>query len=597
MAPWTSRRRSWIMSIKARLSFRALICVSSCNIIIGVSKTLGIAEEAPVQLLDLPHLVLNLIINKLEESEKKELRLVASALDQSVCQGMNSLAWNTCHCLSCSVSGPSLVTLPRKLLEKSTSIRLLNLGGNRSKALEADFLSGYKLPPSLTSLSVRNTLISSLDSLTQCWQIEKIVADSSQISSLSFIAGLTRMTTLSFQCTIVDSLAPIKGLSNLTELNISNTNVSDLGPLKMMNKLKRIDVSCYQTRGDEPDNDNDLELYDNPLTRHRSKVFDLSALSSCTNLVSIKAMNSSIDQLDYLSSVLVNLTELDFGGTFVSDLSPLRVCSSLESLRCGGWWASSLIGQLTLEGPQDLSPLSHLTRLSSIDCSYSKVEDLSPLSSCIGLKEINIQNNPISILPSKLPPDLETFNCCETDVTSLTPLSRCINLKTLDASRSPVLDISPVSACNLLTSLDVSNTLVSDLSPLTPCTRLRKLYIGGTTISDLAPAFAWPLLEVIQAASTDISDLAPLGKAVCRVSLRSICLCNCEHVTDLTPLSSCKLLQRLCVDGTRVDDLMSLAGCRSLKSLKCGQNRAGLFPLLKLYPELEVDPEPEADDN
>ena len=554
----------------------------------------------PLTLVNLPSLILEEIITKLDENEKKDLRLVSTAMDKSVCSTVSELAWNACSCSDCKLYGAEMTHLPKLLLEKCHFLRHLDLGGNKSKDLKDSMNHGYyKLPPSLTRLTLCGTLIDSLDCLTQCYQMEKIIGDSSKLSSLSSIAGLVRLTTLSFQNTPIDSLTPLSHLHNLSDLNVSNTSVRDLGPLRHCTRLSKINLSSYQSKGGDEAMDNeeeDITLYFDPLTRPRSKIDDLSPLSHCTHLISIKAWNSSLCTLEGLPLILPNLTELDVGGTFIHDLSPLVACTSLERLRCGGWWAASLGVGFTLEGPKDLSPLSHCTRLSSLDCSYAKVEDVTPLTSCALLKDLNLQNNPLAVLPPTLPSELTSLILCETDVASLAPLTQSIRLRTLDVGRTPIVDLSPLAPLQSLTTLDLSFSLVSDLAPLMPCTRLTRLYMGGTSISNLSPVSAWPLLEVVQAASSKLSDLTPFKTAVCRVSLKSICLCNCAHVSDLQPLSSCKLLQRVCVDGTRVTNLMDLAGCRSLKSLKCGYNRAGLPSLIKLFPGLEVDPEPDSDD-
>jgi hypothetical protein len=83
--------------------------------------------------------------------------------------------------------------------------------------------------------------------------------------------------------------------------------------------------------------------------------------------------------------------------------------------------------------------------------------DLTPLSSLIGLKELNLGNNRIRSI-------------------DLTPLSKCVNLEVLILSNNRLenIDLSPLKSCSKLRRLSlVINRLQSiDLTPILSCDQL-----------------------------------------------------------------------------------------------------------------------------
>ncbi len=162
-------------------------------------------------------------------------------------------------------------------------------------------------------------------------------------------------------------------------------------------------------------------------------------------------------------SGLTALTSLDCSGYGVSDLTPLSGLTALTSLRC------------SRIGVSDLTPLSGLTSLISLDCSETEVSDLTPLSGLTALTSLN---------------------CSRTGVNDLTPLSGLTALTSLNCSRTGVSDLTPLSGLTALISLNCSRTGVSNLTLLTKGFEvLEKLSVFGCPISTFKETHISPALS------------------------------------------------------------------------------------------------------
>eukprot|EP00798_Chlamydomonas_sp_ICE-L_P021709 gene21709-biopygen30399 len=111
----------------------------------------------------------------------------------------------------------------------------------------------------------------------------------------------------------------------------------------------------------------------------------------------------------------------------------------------------------------------------------------------------------------------------------LSPLSTCTGLIELDISRNRVADLSPLAVCKALEMIDRSFTKVSDLSPLSVCLKLRNVNCSQTNVSDISPLSACSELCKVNCTFTSVREITSL--AACP-QLRSI-LCD-HYVVGLT---------------------------------------------------------------
>ena len=170
-----------------------------------------------------------------------------------------------------------------------------------------------------------------------------------------------------------------------------------------------------------------------------------------------------VSNISALASRCSELKSLDLTGTSVTDISPLRSCSKLTSLK--------LIG---LQGLRDISYLSSCSELEFLDLSRSGVTNISALSSCSMLKSLDLSGTRVSTISalgscSNLE-NLRLLNCIW--VSSISPLKSCSKLKDLNLFRTNVSNISDLQSCSELEHLNLHQTRVSDTSALNSCSKL-----------------------------------------------------------------------------------------------------------------------------
>ena len=105
-------------------------------------------------------------------------------------------------------------------------------------------------------------------------------------------------------------------------------------------------------------------------------------------------------------------------------------------------------------GLTDLTLLSGLTNLTTLNVSGTGLTDLTLLSGLTNLTTLNVSG---------------------TGLTDLTPLSGLTNLTTLNVSGTGLTDLTPLSGLTNLTALDVSFNELTDLTPLSGLTNLTAL--------------------------------------------------------------------------------------------------------------------------
>eukprot|EP00798_Chlamydomonas_sp_ICE-L_P027486 gene27486-biopygen3334 len=157
----------------------------------------------------------------------------------------------------------------------------------------------------------------------------------------------------------------------------------------------------------------------------------------------------------------------------------------------------------------------------------------------------------------------------------LSPLSKCIGLRNLEISLSNkrVADLSPLAACQCLEGLDIRLCVaLTSLFPLAHCTNLRDLNLSRTKITDLLPLSSCKELRSIKCAKSGVSNLSPLSACVKLLEVD----CSQTKVSDISPLSACLRLDEVNCKETSVRDISSLAGCPQLREIQCDEDVIGL---------------------
>jgi eukaryotic-like serine/threonine-protein kinase len=182
----------------------------------------------------------------------------------------------------------------------------------------------------------------------------------------------------------------------------------------------------------------------------------------------------------------------------VADLSPVSALKGLQSLDCSG---QQLKGRLS-----DLAPLRGL-RLTAFECSATRVADLSPLRG-MPLTHLFARDTRVVDLSPLQGMPLTMLTLQETGVTSLAPL-KGLPVTFLDVSAAGgVSDLGPLRDAPL-EYLNVGEQPVSDLAPLAGLKSLRRLVLDQTSVSDLTPLRGLGLRE-LSIRGIPATDLTPL---------------------------------------------------------------------------------------
>jgi len=136
---------------------------------------------------------------------------------------------------------------------------------------------------------------------------------------------------------------------------------------------------------------------------------------------------------------------LEFLTLQVTNISPVRALTGLQTLHCGGLEAS---GKLA-----DLTPLRGM-QLRNLNCNNTQVSDLAPLKG-LPLKELYVQHTRVTELTPLLGMALEHLNCSHTRVADLSPL-KGMKLQSLYLDGTKVTDLAPLRSMPLKT-LNIRN--------------------------------------------------------------------------------------------------------------------------------------------
>ena len=257
----------------------------------------------------------------------------------------------------------------------------------------------------LQSLTIQN--ISGLDFsiLQQLPALEELDLSGCTISSnsLEAIGSLVELQRLVLNGCALTDITAFSQLTKLQELQLSNNSLEDVGVVSLMLDLQT------------------LTLANNPLS-------SIAGLSTCSNLTYLDITGCSVSSLGSLSGK-ANLETLLASNNQIRDLDDLADCQKLSILEVSNNFISdiSVLAQLPaltlFEGDQnqiteipdfdedtcllvsfsadynqieDISGLSGIHTLNTVNIDYNKVKDLMPLAENFNLIQVNAWDNAIS---------------------------------------------------------------------------------------------------------------------------------------------------------------------------------------------------------
>lgn len=235
------------------------------------------------------------------------------------------------------------------------------------------------------------------------------------------------------------------------------------------------------------------------------------------SLTILDARNRDITRLEGIGALRF-VRKLDFEDNFIEDVTPLRTLEHLEnlSLRNNEIIDLEAIGFAALHGIplrhlslrhnvlrpnpdnrsfqfrlEDLSLLSALTKLESLELRDNHIQDISPLQSLTALKELDISQNPLQLGPLmdtlRNFTQLEHLNLRETTLSNIAFLNDLTTLTYLNLhSNTDLFDLSPLQNLTDLETLILQHVHVAEqIEYLANLTNLRRLNLRHTQIESV----------------------------------------------------------------------------------------------------------------
>jgi internalin A len=254
---------------------------------------------------------------------------------------------------------------------------------------------------------------------------------------------------------------------------------------------------------------------------------------------------------------MVFLKELNAPGRGIGDLTGLEYATNLTSLNLGEFFYYAVWPpELRTNQIEDISPLSGLIRLKSLDLSHNQITDISDLSNLTALVTLILYNNQIS---------------------NISALSGLSNLTSLDLEHNQITDITPLSGLTSLTLLELTSNPIADTSPLSTMTGLESLSLGRAGLTRIPDLTNLPNLTFLDLVGNQITDISGLSGMPALFGNR---------ITSIQGLSDVPNLKALGLGVNQITDVSGLSGVTSLQIVDLTNNQIKAIGALTDLPNL-----------
>ena len=369
-------------------------------------------------------------------------------------------------------------------------------------------LGGFTFRSDVTELNLANCGITDISALAACTNLESLNLSGNSISSISVLAGMPSLKTLDISGNQISSISPLMALTQLESLNAANNSISNIAALSEHTALKT------------------LTLDGNPLE-------SLNTLSGLTGLETLSLRETGLDDTDLTAlHSLTGLKSLDLGGnTGISSSAAdaliaalpncdVQVPSEIYSVTLGGqsFAADSTYVDASGLGITSLSGVEHFTAIQVFVLDDNPGLDITNLSTLLTLQSLELSRCELTDVSSLSGLNqLRTLSLMQNNLTDISPLRHLTGLTELHLSLNENLsDISALSSLTSLTTLSLNGTAVTSLSAISNLTSLETLDIEGCQISDLTSIYGLKNLRTLYAAGCGLTQqqITELGNAL-----------------------------------------------------------------------------------
>lgn len=145
-----------------------------------------------------------------------------------------------------------------------------------------------------------------------------------------------------------------------------------------------------------------------------------------------------------------------------------------------------------------LDDLLVLTNLRQVSLGYQNITDLTPLSNLQYMESVDFRNNPVEdISPLSSVLSINILVLFDTKVSDLTALQNCSRLSVLDIGFTSIEAVSALEGLESLQVLNIRKTPLKSLDNIEMLQMLEQLSISETQLQDLSPLLDLPRLQSV----------------------------------------------------------------------------------------------------
>ena len=349
-----------------------------------------------------------------------------------------------------SLSIKGIAVTEEDLLELSKALPSCAIHSERAQKEQQDIsFGGTTFRSDVTELDLSNMGIRDISALANCQYLTRLNLSGNSVSDLSPLMNLPYLSWLDISDNQVTDLRPLMGIGSLSYLDASGNSINATSALTMMNGLTSLTLDRNPIRDfsglRKLRNLGALGLAETGLTDS-----DLSYLKGLAMLYSLNIENNpaltgeAVDELrTYLNTTQIRTSTLSYA-----------VVIDGQSVQ-----TDAMVLNLAGTGISDLTGVQRLGSLQYVDLSQNRISNLYPFEqseSRFSITGMNLSYNQLSdITPLSLMPKLETLDLSYNDISSLQPLMNMSSLHTLVLTGNPV-SMEELSALqNVLFNCDI----------------------------------------------------------------------------------------------------------------------------------------------
>lgn len=349
-----------------------------------------------------------------------------------------------------SLSIKGIAVTEEDLLELSKALPSCAIHSERAQKEQQDIsFGGTTFRSDVTELDLSSMGIRDISALANCQYLTRLNLSGNSVSDLSPLMNLPYLSWLDISDNQVTDLRPLMGIGSLSYLDASGNSINATSALTMMNGLTSLTLDRNPIRDfsglRKLRNLGALGLAETGLTDS-----DLSYLKGLAMLYSLNIENNpaltgeAVDELrTYLNTTQIRTSTLSYA-----------VVIDGQSVQ-----TDAMVLNLAGTGISDLTGVQRLGALQYVDLSQNRISNLYPFEqseSRFSITGMNLSYNQLSdITPLSLMPKLETLDLSYNDISSLQPLMNMSSLHTLVLTGNPV-SMEELSALqNVLFNCDI----------------------------------------------------------------------------------------------------------------------------------------------